>query len=116
MIDGFIRHYGDPLFLHCKKHFCPKCGTQLDLIKCSRVVNSFSSEAKNFNFLDGTMGNIEFNWDEFICPNCGVQMPINTIRQMEYAAHKEERRIKKEAYGGKRRIGKEARMDAMRYE
>ena len=39
--------------MHWKKHFCPKCGGKLELLYISEIVNSYSSEAKDYDFSVG---------------------------------------------------------------
>ena len=72
MPHGYQRIYKDIFYLR-KAHFCPDCGTKLEKVAVSKVVNSRSPEAKNFDFsIDGVhmMGDVQFTWDEFECPNC----------------------------------------------
>lgn len=56
-----------------KKNYCPACGTKLTRVKTSKIVNSKSPEAKNYDFTLGDsfmVGNVEFIWKEFYCPTC----------------------------------------------
>ena len=75
-----------PLFVHLKKHHCPDCNSLLNKIKVSKIVNSESSEAKDFDFetLDNFMiGNVKFIWTEFKCPRCGKQINVEEMKQIE---------------------------------
>lgn len=42
-----------PFYVHWKKHFCPKCGEKLELRYISKIVNSDSPEAKDYDFSVG---------------------------------------------------------------
>jgi predicted RNA-binding Zn-ribbon protein involved in translation (DUF1610 family) len=75
-----------PFFVNFKKHYCPECHEYLKKIKVSRIVNSNSPEAANFDFhtLDNFMvGNVKFIWIEFKCPNCNKQYTIDEVKKME---------------------------------
>lgn len=82
----YIGHYSSPFFVYCKKHFCPQCGTELGRIRVSKVVNSKSPEAKDFDFhhVDCYLsGNVKFTWTEFKCPQCEFQIKINDLIKYE---------------------------------
>ena len=69
-----------------KKHYCPVCGTKLTRVKTSKIVNSRSPEAKNYDFTLGDsfmVGDVEFIWKEFYCPTCKKRIPIDEMRQIE---------------------------------
>ena len=69
-----------------KKHYCPVCGTKLTCVKASRIVNSKSPEAKNYDFALGDaflVGDVKFIWKEFYCPACKKRIPIEEMRQIE---------------------------------
>jgi len=75
-----------PFYVNCKKHYCPDCNTLLSKTKVSTIVNSNSSEAKDFDFhtLDNYMiGNVKFIWIEFLCPTCGRQISIKEMKKIE---------------------------------
>ncbi len=84
-----IKWFGSrPLFMKWGKHFCPVCGEELRKIKISKIVNSKSEEAKNYDFSspggDGYMvGNVKFIWTEFHCEKCDKNFSINSIYQAE---------------------------------
>ncbi len=75
-----------PFYLK-KKHFCADCGTILDVIKVSRIVDSTSPEAEKFDFSLSTggyaVGKIKFIWNELTCPQCGRQYTVEEIRHIE---------------------------------
>lgn len=69
-----------------KRHNCPICGTKLTRIKTSKIVNSKSDEAKNYDFSLGDsfmVGDVEFIWKEFYCPVCKKRIPIDEMRRIE---------------------------------
>ena len=82
------RIWSRPLFMKWGKHFCPLCGDELHKVKISKIVNSQSEEAKNFDFSspsgDGYMiGNVKFFWTELYCGRCDKSFSINSIYQAE---------------------------------
>ena len=86
MISGKKLVYND-IFYMLKPHFCPDCHCRLKKVKVSRVVNSNSPEAKNFDFGLGTgnylVGDVEFVWKEFECPSCKKHLTVNEMKKME---------------------------------
>ena len=86
MPHGYKCEYND-VFYFRKDHFCPDCKTQLEKAPVSKVVNSRSSEAKDFDFsMPGdnfAMGDIQFTWDEFECPNCKKHLTVNEMKGIE---------------------------------
>lgn len=85
-IHGISRKWKHPIYVHLKKHYCPECHAQLGTEKVSRIVNSKSEEAKNFDFSlgDGYMtGNVKFVWTEFKCPGCGRQFKVDEMKKIE---------------------------------
>ena len=82
------RIWTKPLFMKWGKHDCPVCGEELKRIKVSKIVNSGSEEAKDFDFSasgrDGYMiGNVKFIWTEFFCPKCSKNYSMTEIYQEE---------------------------------
>ena len=86
MPHGYKREYNDVLYFK-KDHFCPDCKTKLEKVPVSKVVNSRSPEAKDFDFSMGgdtyAVGNIQFTWDEFECPNCKKHLTVNEMKEIE---------------------------------
>ena len=78
---------GDSWFYtNLKKHCCPTCNEKLEVIKVSKVVNSKSQEAKNYDFSLGDsfmVGDVEFIWNEFYCPVCDKRVSIDEMKQIE---------------------------------
>jgi len=82
------RIWSRPLFVKWRKHFCPLCDGELQKVKISKIVNSQSDEAKDYDFSspggDGYMiGNVKFIWTEFYCGKCNKNFSVNTIYQTE---------------------------------
>ena len=85
MSNGYKREYNDVLYFR-KDHFCPDCGTKLEKVAVSKVVNSRSPEAKEFDFRLGDtfmVGDVRFTWDEFECPNCKRHLTVNEMKEIE---------------------------------
>lgn len=85
-VNGCKRVFNSPFYVNFKKHYCPNCGVRVKKIKVSRVVNSASSEAKDFDFhMMNTymIGNVKFIWTEFQCPNCRRQFSIEDMKRIE---------------------------------
>ena len=56
----------NPFYVHWKKHFCPKCGNKVELRYVSKIVNSKSPEAKDYDFSVGDtffVGDVEFRME-----------------------------------------------------
>jgi len=89
------QRYGSPYFWR-KKHYCRKCNALLAVKKTEKVVNSFSEEAKNYDFYSFDtylVGNIKFVTYYFECPECktiyeniellNIERQENKIRRKE---------------------------------
>ena len=94
---GQQRLFARPFYARYKQHYCPKCKSVLSLIKVSKVVNSKSPEAKDYDFssFDFTDGDVKFIWDEFVCPACDYQI---SIRDMALIEKKEKYKAKGKEY------------------
>ena len=80
------RIFRDPFYVNCKKHYCIDCNEQLIKLKISKIVNSNSLEAEDFDFYTGDsymLGNVKFIWTEFQCPKCKRQFKIEEMKQIE---------------------------------
>jgi len=76
----------NPFYVHCKKHFCPKCGNKLDLRYVSKIVNSKSPEAKNYDFSVGDtffVGDVEFRTRYFFCNGCQSSISFQDMKKYE---------------------------------
>ena len=86
MINGY-KYKADDIFYLVKKHYCPKCGSRLKRALVSKVVNSESPEAKNYDFRHydfGRMkGDVKFYWHDFQCADCGKQLTVNEMKRHE---------------------------------
>ena len=85
MPRGFSRTKNN-IFYFRKDHFCPDCGTRLEKVSVSKVVNSRSPEAKDFDFSIGddyAEGDVKFTWDELECPSCKKHLTVNEMKELE---------------------------------
>lgn len=85
-IDGVKNESVFSFWARFKKHYCPECKGRLITTKASKIVNSNSDEAKNFDFSLGDtymIGNIKFIWTEFKCFACDKTYSMKEIRQSE---------------------------------
>lgn len=83
-----------PFFVNFKKHNCPVCKRKLDKNKISKIVNSKSDEAKDFDFFlaggDGFMfGNVKFIRTVFHCPQCDRTYSVDEIYTIKKMLNKE---------------------------
>lgn len=103
--NGYCITYYNPIYLYLKEHYCPHCKAPLFLVKVSKIVNSFSPEAKDYDFsgVDTSLvGDIEFIWKEFKCPDCEAQMPIDDVKKYEALQRKQAQLERKKAKAEKR--------------
>ena len=85
-IHGVKRTWSRPFWVRFKKHYCPTCMNLLTTTKVSKIVNSNSEEAKDYDFSSGDtymIGNIKFIWTEFLCTACGKTYSLQEIRENE---------------------------------
>ena len=86
------RIWSRPLFMKWGNHYCPVCNGELKKVKVSRIVNSKSEEAKDYDFStsgEGYMnGNVKFIWTEFTCTKCSQNYSVNDIYQLEKQTEK----------------------------
>ena len=74
-------------YLIFKKHYCPKCGNKLLKEKVSKIVNSNSPEAKEYDFevADITVkGNMKFTHIEFFCSVCQKQYSVKETKENDF--------------------------------
>ena len=78
--------YQDVMYLR-KNHFCPTCEGKVDIVDVSRIVDSNSAEAENFDFSlsrkTQMVGEIEFHWKEFECKECAKRYTIDEMKKIE---------------------------------
>ena len=99
MVHG-IRYVRQDISYLSKKHSCPVCGTQMNVVKRSKVINSGSDEAQNIppivpKTVIGTkgvkfrtynaVGNIKWIWKEFECPSCNRCFTVDKMKEIESA-------------------------------
>ena len=89
------RIWSRPFFMKLGNHFCPVCGEKLQKIKISKIVNSQSDEAKDYDFSpsggDGyIIGNVKFIWTEFYCGKCEKNFSVTSIYQTQKQVKKAE--------------------------
>ena len=85
-IHGVKREWSKPFWVRFKKHYCPSCMNLLTTTKVSKIINSNSEEAKDYDFSSGDtymIGNIKFIWTEFLCTACGKTYSLQEIRENE---------------------------------
>ena len=87
MANGFKYQFEGGLFyLFIKKHYCPQCKNKLIRKKQSKVVNSSSEEAKDYDFLQVDtflVGNIKFINYYFECSKCNRIYTIKEMKQLK---------------------------------
>lgn len=75
-----------PFYVHLKKHYCPKCGNRLVTKHFSKVVNSNSPEAKDYDFSVGDTffsGDVEFRIRCFFCITCQHNISVKDMKKYE---------------------------------
>ena len=76
----------NPINAYLKKHMCPQCGARLVVSYTSKIVNSKSLEAKNYDFSLGDtflVGDVEFRTQCLFCDNCHKHFSFKDIKQIE---------------------------------
>lgn len=84
MISGTKRILQNP-FYFLRKHYCPNCKTQLKVVKVSKIVSSYSYEAKNYDFSLGDtflQDDVKFVFKEFECPECKMHLTADEIKSL----------------------------------
>ena len=88
-IHGVKREWSNPFWVRFKKHDCPACGGLLTATKVSKVVNSGSEEAKDYDFSSADThmtGNVKFIQTAFQCNTCDKVFSTQEIRANEKKA------------------------------
>ena len=76
----------NPFYVHWRKHFCPNCKKKLELRYVSKIVNSNSEEAKNYDFSVGDtflVGDVEFRTRFLHCSDCRLDISFQEMRKYE---------------------------------
>jgi len=70
-----------PFFVFKKKHYCFNCNQLLEVKNVSKIVNSKSPEAKDFDFScsDSLFGSIKYFYNVFYCKNCNIYYSIKEL-------------------------------------
>ena len=87
-IKGYSFKCENPFFVYFKKHYCPQCSSKLLRQKVSRIINSNSEEAKNYDFevADITVkGNMKFTHIEFRCPVCQKYYTVKETKENDFS-------------------------------
>ena len=99
MVHG-IRYVRQDISYLSKKHSCPVCGTQMKVVKRSKVINSCSDEAQNIPPIVpktvigsrgvkfrtyNAVGNIKWIWKELECPSCNRYFTVDEMKEIESA-------------------------------
>ena len=81
------RIWQSPFYVNFKKHFCPDCGELLRKAKESRVLHPGSdmlAELERYSVTEmNTIGKTKYIWTEFLCPKCGRQFTVDTMKKIE---------------------------------
>ena len=88
-IHGVKREWANPFWVRFKKHHCPICNGLLTVTKVSKVVNSSSEEAKDYDFSSADthmIGNVKFIQTAFHCNACDKVFSTQEIRTNENKA------------------------------
>lgn len=88
---GYKRIYKNIKYLK-KEHFCTDCGAKLETVEVSKVVNSRSPEAKDFDFSfcgNYMLGDVRFVWDELECPDCKRRFTVDEMKSVEGVPEKD---------------------------
>ena len=83
MILG-VKHVNSNPFFFFKKHYCPKCSEKLKVVKESKIVNSNSPDAKNYDFSLGDTylsGDVKFIFKMLECPKCKTRFSAEEIKK-----------------------------------
>ena len=94
MAHGIKWQYDCSLCYLFKKHNCHICQNVLDRKKHEIIVNSFSEEAKNYDFSIAdtyAVGDVKFITYYFACPKCGAVYEIKKLKKIE----KEQKKLKR---------------------
>ena len=86
-IKGYSFKCENMFFVYLKKHYCPQCGSKLLRQKVSRIINSNSKKAKNYDFevADITVkGNMKFTHIEFHCSVCQKYYTVKEIKENDF--------------------------------
>ncbi len=75
-----------PFFIFFKKHYCPQCNNKLELKYDSKIINSNSPEARDYDFSLGDtylVGDVEFRTRCFYCTDCKRKFSVTEMKLIE---------------------------------
>lgn len=75
------RTWDNPIYARFKKHFCPRCGEQMQIAKRDAILTP--GQAISRGFRPDAIGNTRYIWDVLECPGCGQSMTIPEMKRME---------------------------------
>ena len=77
---------GNPFWLYLRRHVCPNCNAVVKRHYSSKIVNSNSTEATEYDFSLGDtylLGDVEFRTRCFYCSNCKQDISIQEMKTYE---------------------------------
>ncbi len=87
-LNGYKFNCDHAFYVYLKKHYCSACGSKLMRKKISKIINSQSPEAENYDFsdVDGycIKGNIKFTHIEFYCNQCNKHYTIKEAKDNKF--------------------------------
>ena len=75
------RIWSNPFYARRRKHFCPKCRTQMVVAKQDAILNA--EQARVRGFTPDAFGKTRYIWDIFECPGCGHTVTIPEMKRLE---------------------------------
>jgi hypothetical protein len=89
-MPGCIQRIQNPIYALFRRHSCPKCGSAMKLVSCSKTVNykDPTANASDFTQIDGepVKGNIYYTWLELKCTTCRFQISIKEHKEQYQTA------------------------------
>ncbi len=75
------RSWNSPFYARFKKHFCPKCRQQMTVAKRDAILTREQALSRGFH--PDAFGRTKYIWDVLECPDCGHEMTIQEMRELE---------------------------------
>ncbi len=86
-MKGYSFNCENLFYVFLKKHYCPDCGNKLFRKTISKIVNSKSSKAKEYDFevADITVkGDMKFTHIEFYCNQCNKYYTVKESKNNNF--------------------------------